>query len=130
MKPFEIVTNHSALKWLQTCKMPKGRQAKWIMELQQYTFTIKHRPGKVNSNADTLSRIPEEEIYCFMLERGYESDSENDAECSRKRQKFTGNETAQYLVNSQENPVGRFNTQELDLTGSQYLRNLGSAPGE
>jgi len=25
MKPFEIVTDHSPLKWLQTCKMPKGR---------------------------------------------------------------------------------------------------------
>src|SRR6266487_5911531 len=99
--------------------MPKGRQARWIMELQQYTFTIKYRPGKVNSNANALSRIPEEEIYCFMLERGYESDSENDAECSRKKQKFQENEPAQYLVDSQGNPVGRFNTQELDLTRSQ-----------
>src|SRR2546429_2756514 len=25
MKSFEIVTDYSALKWLQTCKMPKGR---------------------------------------------------------------------------------------------------------
>ena len=25
MKSFEIITDHSALKWLQTCKMPKGR---------------------------------------------------------------------------------------------------------
>ena len=65
-----------------------------------------------------------------MLERGYESDSENDAECSKKRQKFTGNEPAQYLVDSQGNPVGRLNTQELDLIRSQYLRNLGPAPGE
>ena len=100
------------------------------MELQQYTFTIKHRSGKVNSNANTLSRISEEEIYCFMLERGYESDSENDAECSRKKQKFTENEPAQYLVDSQGNPIGRFSIQELDLTGSQYLENLGPAPGE
>ena len=130
MKPFEIVTDHSALKWLQTCKMPKGRRARWIMELQQYTFTIKHRPGKVNSNADALSRIPEEEIYCFMVERGYESDSENEAECSRKKQKVQEDEPAQYLVDSQGNPIGRFSIQEPDLTGSQYLANLGPAPGE
>ena len=52
------------------------------MELQQYNFTIKYHPEKVNSNADALSRIPEEEIYCFILEREYESDSENEAECS------------------------------------------------
>src|SRR5579864_4050312 len=51
MKPFEIVTDHSALKWLQTCKIPKRRRARWIMELQQYNFTICHRPGKTNANA-------------------------------------------------------------------------------
>jgi len=62
MKPFEVVTDHSALKWLQTCKMPKGHRARWIMHLQQYNFTIQHRPGKTNANADALSRLlPEEE---------------------------------------------------------------------
>ena len=38
--PFEVVTNHSALKWLQTSKLPKGRRARWMMKLQQYNFTI------------------------------------------------------------------------------------------
>src|SRR5688572_20697004 len=42
MKPFILVTDHSALKWLQTSKLPKGRRARWVMELQQYDFTIKH----------------------------------------------------------------------------------------
>src|SRR5256885_10860053 len=100
------------------------------MELQQYNFTIKHRPGKVNSNADALSRIPEEEIYCFMLEREYESDSKNEAECSQKKQKLQNENSDQYLTNSQRIPVRRFNIQELDRTGSQYLVNLGPAPGE
>ena len=67
MKSFEIVTDHSALKWLQTCKIPKGRRARWIMELQQYNFTIRHRPEKTNANADALSRINEEPIECFMI---------------------------------------------------------------
>ena len=57
LKPFTIVTDHSALKWLQTSKMPTGRRARWVMELQQYDFVIKHRPGKTNNNADALSRI-------------------------------------------------------------------------
>lgn len=70
MKPFELVTDHSALKWLQTAKMPTGRRARWIMELQQYDFNIKHRPGKQNANADALSRIPETEI--FLLGIDYE----------------------------------------------------------
>src|SRR5436309_7157794 len=100
------------------------------MELQQYNFTIKHRSGKVNSNADALSRIPEEEIYCFMLEREYESDSENEVEYSQKKQKLQNDEPDQYLMNSQGIPVERFNIQELDRTGSQYLANLGPTPEE
>ena len=38
-------------------KIPKGRRARWIMELQQYNFEIIHRSGKENKNADALSRL-------------------------------------------------------------------------
>ena len=60
-------------------KNAKGRRARWIMDLQQYDFMIKHRPGKQNSNADALSRIPEysNEISCFMMMTEIASDSEN-----------------------------------------------------
>ena len=40
--------------------MPKGRRARWMTELQQYEFKIIHRPGKLNANADALSRMYEE----------------------------------------------------------------------
>jgi len=57
-RKFTIVTDHSALKTLQTSKIPKkGRRARWMMELQQYDFEIKHRAGKNNGNADALSRL-------------------------------------------------------------------------
>ncbi|CAG8732433.1 3230_t:CDS:1, partial [Funneliformis mosseae] len=54
-KPFTVITDYSALKWLRTLKIPKGRHARWIMELQQYDFNIQHKPGKNNANADALS---------------------------------------------------------------------------
>ena len=65
-----------------------------------------------------------------MLEREYKSDSENEAECSQKKQKLQNENSDQYLTNSQGIPVGHFNIQELDRTESQYLANLGSAPEE
>ena len=40
MKHFTVVTDHSALKTLMTTQEPKARRAGWIMELQQYDFTI------------------------------------------------------------------------------------------
>ena len=57
-KRFTILTDHSALKTIKTAKIPKkGKRARWMMELQQYDFDIKHRAGKENQNADTLSRM-------------------------------------------------------------------------
>ena len=37
---------------------PRGRIARWILELQGYDFEIQYRPGKSNAAADALSRLP------------------------------------------------------------------------
>ena len=87
-RPFTIVTDHSALKWLQTSKLPKGRRARWIMELQQHNFEIKHRAGKHNNNADALSRMysekDEDEQECYMLIEEYEADTEEETKQNRQ----------------------------------------------
>lgn len=57
-KPFTIVTDHSALQWLATKKMENKRLTRWALTLQEYSYTILHRPGKANANADALSRSP------------------------------------------------------------------------
>ena len=57
-KAFEVVTDHQSLTWLQGLKEPKRRLARWVLTLQEYEFVVKHRPGKLHSNADTLSRFP------------------------------------------------------------------------
>ena len=57
-KPFIIRTDHGALTWLRNFKSPEGQLARWLEKLQEYQFTIIHRPGLKHSNADALSRIP------------------------------------------------------------------------
>jgi hypothetical protein len=54
---FKVITDHAALKGLMNDKEPKGRRARWIMNLQQYDFEVVHRSGKLNTNADALSRL-------------------------------------------------------------------------
>ena len=67
-----MYTDHIALKWLQRIKESTGRLARWSMKLQAYHFTIHHKPGVKNQNADALSRRPYEqptpEIMAFNCE--------------------------------------------------------------
>jgi len=52
---FEIWTNHQNLTYFQKTTEDDRRQARWITELQEYNFTLHHKPGKTNIKAD-LSR--------------------------------------------------------------------------
>lgn len=45
-----------SLKWLKDIKLARGRLARWSLLLQPYNFTITHKPGIRNQNADALSR--------------------------------------------------------------------------
>ena len=49
-------TDHHSLKWLKTFKRPEGILARWIETLAEYDYTIEHRPGRLHSNADAVSR--------------------------------------------------------------------------
>ena len=55
---FLICTDHQPLKWMFNIKEPQPRIARWIMKLSEYQFQIEYKPGKVNGNADGLSRWP------------------------------------------------------------------------
>ncbi|CAF1080795.1 unnamed protein product [Brachionus calyciflorus] len=53
---FEIITDHQPLSWLLSCKNPNSRLARWLIRINNYTFTIVYRSGKTHTNADALSR--------------------------------------------------------------------------
>lgn len=55
-RKFEILTDCRAVQWLQNFKDPNGQLARWLSILAEFEFTVCHRPGVANSNADALSR--------------------------------------------------------------------------
>ena len=57
-RQFLLRTDHGSLTWLSNFKEPEGQLARWLERLQEYDFTITHRPGRKHQNADSLSRRP------------------------------------------------------------------------
>ena len=55
---FILVTDHKPLLWLHSLKDPIARVARWKILLREYDYEIIHKPGKINMNADALSRNP------------------------------------------------------------------------
>ena len=57
-RPFQIQTDHRSLMWLDRLKEDNPRLTRWSLSLQPYQFSVCHRSGKFNGNADALSRAP------------------------------------------------------------------------
>ena len=53
-RPFIVQTNHRSLKWLHRLKENNARLTRWSLSLQPYS--VEHRAGKENGNADGLSQ--------------------------------------------------------------------------
>ena len=52
-----MITDHKALAELKSIKIPEGRLGRFILKLQNLDHEIIYRPGKLNGNADALSRL-------------------------------------------------------------------------
>ena len=52
-----VITDHQAIE--HVFKTPKitGRIARWSILLQNYDYTVKYKKGKLNTNADAISRL-------------------------------------------------------------------------
>ena len=58
IKKFYVITDHRPLTYLKRLGDANPRHMRWVMKLQEYQFTIIHRSGKSNVNADVMSRNP------------------------------------------------------------------------
>ena len=54
-KTFEVQTDHRNILWLENSVVPK--LVRWRLFLASYVFTLRHIPGKLNIEADFLSRV-------------------------------------------------------------------------
>ena len=71
---FKVLTDHSAVRWLMSLKMPCGRLARWALLPQQYDFEIIHRAGVSSGNADALSRRSYDTIVAAIDNPGVQVD--------------------------------------------------------
>lgn len=55
-RKFVIQTDHRSLEWLERLKEGNPRLCRWSLALQPYEYTVEHRAGTANVNADALSR--------------------------------------------------------------------------
>ena len=56
--PFDVISDHQPLKNLESLPTKVNRVQRWYDFLSAYTYKLVYRPGKLNGNADLMSRLP------------------------------------------------------------------------
>ena len=57
-RKFTLISDHESLRWINSAKDPGRRLIRWRLKLRDYEYEFKYKPGKLNTNADALSRNP------------------------------------------------------------------------
>ena len=87
MEQFTVHTDHSSLRWLMEINDPSGRLMRWRLRLSEFDFTVVYKKGKLNTQADALSRLKSSghttvevdyDLPCFLLEGNNAEHSDGD----------------------------------------------------
>lgn len=55
---FEVYTDNNPLTYILSTARLNATGQRWVSEMASFRFNIKYRPGKSNTDADVLSRVP------------------------------------------------------------------------
>jgi len=61
-KEFTLVTDHAALSLIHNRKDPHHRLARWVAQLQCYTFNVVYKSGAKHQDADCMSRLVTDDL--------------------------------------------------------------------
>lgn len=113
---FIIRSDHGSLRWITNLKNPEGQTARWLERLEEYDYTIQHRPGRVHSNADTLSRRPCFEFDCTHCKRIDENDQVVRYATIEKRDQAPRRVAAVTLILNEEETIKKEQLEDPDLS--------------
>ena len=65
--PFKLITDHNPLTSLKGIKDTGRRLTRWLLFLQQFTFTVEYKKGTSHSNADPVM-VAAVETYTFLAD--------------------------------------------------------------
>ena len=55
---FELFTDHRPIIFLRTLNNFAPKIVRWLLQLEEYDYTVTYKEGKANSNANVMSRLP------------------------------------------------------------------------
>lgn len=113
-RKFKIMTDHRPLQGIMNIKEPNSRLTRWRLRLSEYDYTVIYKPGKINSNADALSRIEihNEESSSIVVNTSDKSDSERTKSIDSRTDSIHSDVESPILeVPISDDPLNRFSRQ-------------------
>jgi len=76
---FVICTDHAAIQWIRRTPEPMAQAGRWLAIMEEFDFTVQHRAGSKDQNADALSRHPVAEVESHVVDTSCPDPESNDA---------------------------------------------------
>lgn len=105
-RKFKIITDHQPLVWIFGVKDPSSRLMRWRIKLEEYDYEVVYKKGKLNCNADALSRIPIEEKEVLVLTRA-QTNAAKEAKILPNDENEPEEENRDTLINNDNNQTTR-----------------------